>query len=187
MSNANAVDYDCLDYAVEATHGAATAFPMLRRTTQGQIFNCPVVDGNDDTIQFAVGQYNDALNPFGIQYGHITYLGVSPATANMLVGWTPWAVCYSQGGNGQLVVQQRVGDLAESQERLIEHELAHAYLGAPDYYNNPSCFSGNTTAALVASPTGSAAFSPAGKDAVRYWALMDTRTRGASALAVSAR
>jgi hypothetical protein len=181
MNSSSGVDYGCLDYTAEATYGASTAFPTMRRITSGQIFGCPVEDGEDAAIQSAVDQFNSAMNPFGIKYGYITYGGTSSASSNMTMGWTPWAACVaSQGAGGVLVVQQRQEQTETTRTVLVSHELAHAYLGAPDYYSQRSCFSGNTTCALFDCPATAATFSEAGKDATRYWALMDARTRGRS-------
>lgn len=182
MNAASSVDYGCLDYTAEAMLGASTAFPTLRRVTSGQILGCPIEDGEDDAIESAVGQFNQALNPFGIKYGLIIYVGTGASSANMTIGWAPWdASAASKGGGGYAVVQKRDGQTATTRRVLVAHELAHAYLGAPDYYDQPACFSGNTTCALVACPVAEPSFSSAGQDAARYWALMDSRTRGRSA------
>jgi hypothetical protein len=184
LMNASAgVDYACLDYTGEAPHGASSAFPTLHRYTTATLLGCPVEDGPDEPIQLAVDQFNEALNPFGVRYGYVDYRGADGATGNMAVAWTPRSACVaSKGGSGLLVVQQDPSITPTRETILVIHELGHAYLGAPDYYNNRSCFSGNLACAFLdcAPAADEATFSPAGQDAARYWALIDSRTRGAS-------
>ncbi len=179
MNAANGVSYDCLDYTEEAGRGATSAFPDLHRVTTGTIYGCPIADGPDGPFQTAVDQFNDAMNPFGLRYGFIDYRGADAMTGLMTGGWSNRAVCqFSAGGNGMLVAQQDDKMTPENRAWLVAHELAHAYLGAPDYYHRESCFGGGLTCALVGCPPTSAYFTPAGKDAVRYWALTDSRMRG---------
>lgn len=183
MNASSGADYECLDYTAEATHGASTAFPQLHRYTTGTLLSCPVEDGPDEPIQLAVDQLNHALNPFGLQYGSVDYRGADGATGPMAIAWTPRTACVaSKGGSGFLVIQQDPSITSTRETILVIHELGHAYLGAPDYYNNRSCFSGVLTCAFLncAPDADSPTFSPAGQDAARYWALMDSRLRGAS-------
>ena len=179
MNAATGVSYDCLDYTAEAVRGASSAYPDLHRATTGTIYGCPLEDGPDEPFQAAVDLFNEALNPFGLRYGKIDYLGADGATGTMMGGWSSRSVCQaSAGGYGMLVAQYRATDPAMWHTIWVAHELAHAYLGAPDYYQNRSCFSGNLTGAFFGTPATAATFTPAGKDAARYWALTDSRMRG---------
>jgi hypothetical protein len=185
MSTASGVDYRCLDYTGEAVHGATTSFPDLHRQTTGTLFGCPVEDGPDDPIELAVGQFNEALSPFGLRYGAIDYRGADATIGAMAVGWTTRDACpASMGAGGAMVLRKYPPDAAVWGPVWAIHELSHAYLGAPDYYLNGACFSGNVVCSLLGCSEGNPpryAFTEAGKDAARYWALTDSRTRGRSA------
>ena len=90
----------------------------------------------------------------------------------MFVGWSNRASCSAaMGGGGWLVVRYDSNDSSDDQALWMIHELAHAYLGAPDYYQNRSCFSGDVSNALLDTDIRgfrSWEFSQRGKDSARY-------------------
>jgi hypothetical protein len=187
MSTASGLNYSCLDYQAqeESVTGASSDFPTMNRKTDGTIFNHKVVDGPDAPIEFAVSQFNTALNPFGIRYGAIEYLGVTTSTADMTVGWSTAALLSPNrgyGGGGMAIfaidgINTDYDTLWYGQVGTIVHELGHAYLGAPDYLNNTGCFgfAGNLTCAFLPCAVKGTTFSASGADAARYWALTNRR------------
>jgi len=185
MSTASGVDYSCLDYSAESVAGASTDFPALVRLTAGTIFNYPVVDGPDEPILFSVSQFNAALNPFGIRYGSIQYLGATASAADMTIGWSTAALLSPNrgyGGSGQAIVavdgiNTEFDTLWHGQVMTVVHELAHAYLGAPDYITNTGCFgfAGNLSCVFLPCALRGTTFSAVGADAARYWALTNRR------------
>lgn len=182
MNAASGTNYDCLDYAAEKTSGMRTLFVTLRRVATGQIFGVQVVDGPDAPFEYAVEQFNSALNPFGVMYGHIQYVGLA-MSADMTGGWSLLSDGGKNlGGIGQFVIVT-IGSSAYEQfwgPVYAIHELGHAYLGAPDYYQNTGCFGGNLSCAFVECIPSitEATFTPSGADAARYWALMGNQTVG---------
>jgi len=118
------------------------------------------------------------MNPFGLHYGYIDYLGAGSSDAEMKAGWSSMTGCRSSlGGWGSLVLRRRPESPLYLQYWWAIHELSHAYFGAPDYYDTPGCFEGNVTCALLDCFEQSAGFSASGQDAARYWALTDKRAR----------
>jgi hypothetical protein len=185
MSTGSSVDYSCLDYMEESVSGASSDFPTLGRRTQGTIFNHAVVDGPDAPIAFAVSQFNTALNPFGIRYGAIQYLGATTSAADMYIGWSTAALLSptrGYGGGGMAIVavdgvNTNYDTLWYGQVGTVVHELGHAYLGAPDYLNNTGCFgfAGNLSCVFLSCAVKGTTFSAVGADAARYWALTNRR------------
>jgi len=88
MSTANGANYTCLDIPGQI-RGALSGFVTLARTTSGTMWNCPVVDGPDEPFQFGVDQFNEAMNPFGVRFGFITYAGTISSGSDMTGAWTP--------------------------------------------------------------------------------------------------
>jgi len=117
------------------------------------------------------------MDPFGIQFGRITYQGPSSLSANMTGAWSPRSLCStSSGGAGWFLVQLSDTLSTLSRDRTVIHELAHAYFGAPDYADAPSCYGGTLHCAFLDCSTATTEFSAPGKDAARYWALIDLRS-----------
>jgi hypothetical protein len=205
MSTAGGANYTCLDSGWQPSDGWTRRYTTLRLAAGGeQVLGQPIVDWSDESFRFFAGEFSRALNPFGLQYGRVDFVG--NAAGEMTSGWGGDQVAAGWDGMllsapGQFVVDITARDL-ESWYRfqprmygwywihiagsVVVHGLAHAYLSAPDYWQNLACTdgSGDVACVLVACPASSSVFyqttpplTAAGKDAVRYWALMNGRLR----------
>ena len=137
-----------------------------------------MVDGPDEVFAAMVDQYDSALNPFGIQYGSVQYLGLSASSADITAAYSPDTSCPIPGGCGGLASDSgfwivrwptKASNWMEILRVFAMHEFAHVYLKAPDYTDNPACGGGNLSYLLV-DQTG--LLTPKGRAAIAYWALI---------------
>lgn len=197
MSTEGGANYGCLDYC-PACHGLRPfRYVSMRLAAEGEDVHGYLARlASDFPFRYAAEAFNDALSVPGVSLGRIDFGTVAPTT---LIG--AWATIPASGLGfpDAALIHYRFGDpdantclpTCESgttpyeynlryASALALHELAHTYLSAPDFDNRPGCAtngSGNLLCVLIdcRDVSGYPVLSSAGKDAIRYWALMNHR------------
>jgi hypothetical protein len=174
MDNRRTPDYTCFD-AGDTTwfdRGFRERYTTLRKVVGEILFdNYLAEDGPDVPFEWATQEFTRALNPYGLPYGRVAF---SRGPAAMKCGWyfgyhPSWIGVASAQGSGVFWIA--AGLDPPKAEEVAMHELAHAYLGAPDYYKHKEC-SGTLSRVLLVWGAGDWVLSPQGEDAIRYWSLM---------------
>jgi len=173
MNTSSGVSYDCLDYRGErGPGGIATRYATLRRASPGDtslpdlFTRYAPTSGPDDHFKWAAELFTKALNPFGVAFGSVTF--VNAASADIVGGWA------NVSGMGTATAGAfAVWDGYRSYPMIPTpaHELAHAWLGAPDYYENRACWEGGGLTGLLFTGGAGQGLSRRGDDGLRYWAL----------------
>jgi hypothetical protein len=190
MNASNGTDYSCADvgdtnWDPKALGGARYGTIRLAGSGEsflyGQSHSYLIQDGSDDDLIQAVKDVNSVLNPFGLAFARMDYVG-RVATASISAGWSA-DIPPNQGvaGPGLGVPWIAVGpDIVrpESHEAYVLwiHELLHAWQNAPDYYHSGRCSTNGLSCLLWdcagGPPRSVVPLSPQGRDIVRYWTLM---------------
>ncbi len=190
INASNGTDYDCADggdwnwYPPKSLGGAR--YGTIRLASAGETFvgsqgtRYAIQDGSDDDLIQAVTDVNSVLNPFGLAFARMDYVG-RVATASISAGWSgDVSPNWGLAGPGRAVpwiaansVNDRPG--LHVAYRTWIHELLHAWQNAPDYTQS-SC-SGFSLDCLLwdcvgGYPRSVGPLSPKGRDMVRYWTLM---------------
>jgi hypothetical protein len=180
MNAKNGANYNCMD--APGDKGWSWALMQygrdatLRMAPPGEEFHgYHATSGPEEAMSAAAAVASAALNPFGIKYGQITYVGATgPLRMTGIFSREPLlsdrfgtASGLSFGADGIAVNWSRPMPLA-STISVILHELTHSYFGAPDYYDSPGCGSHLDS---VAGINSNGTLSPKGRDAFAYWAL----------------
>ncbi len=87
MSTASGVDYTKADAQIVGTEQPVARYATMRRARAGEpVLGQIAVDETDDSFRFAAEQFTAALNPFGLQYGQISFVG-NAVTADITAAW----------------------------------------------------------------------------------------------------
>jgi hypothetical protein len=140
-----------------------------------------MVDGPDDQpFRLVAETYTQVLNPFGMAYGRLDFVGKAASGAGIVGGFADTNVAGGLAGIGAFWI--RLPDLAphnpvpypNTSWAAAMHEGAHAYLGTPDFHF--STCTPSMERFLFEIPPLAATFmwvvSRMGEDFIRYWSLM---------------
>lgn len=173
MNLSNGVSYECLDYNRErGAGGISSRYATLRRASPMDavrpdlfVLYAPL-DGPDDQFRWAAELFTRALNPFGLKFGSVTF--TTSGTADIVAGWAD-IPGMGLATSGTFAVSEKYRSYPANPAPA--HELAHAWLGASDYFQNRGCWEGQALDGLLFSGGVEHGLSPRGEDALRYWAL----------------
>lgn len=209
MNASNGASYACADAGDQGDwdpsfatmgYGEDGRFGTLRTAPVGETFThsariWTAEDAFDGPGEFAVRELNTALNPFGIAYAGLSYLGTTRTPATIAIVYMNTAPCGAdcslatwvamgmpeKGGPGSAYWKSWAD--AWSPDGLM-HELAHSWFRAQDYRTKSECGrvpqypNQGSLSYLLRDPARrfpggqSPWFSESGKDIARYWALM---------------
>lgn len=196
MSTLNRTDYACLDYCPTCYGTKAFRVATMRMALEGEdVHGYRARAASDRPFRHAANLMTEALNVGGLHLGGVEL--VSSPRADLVGAWADIPAS-GYGYRDAAVVNFRFGDPTAEECRpysclngltplehnlryaayLALHEFGHTYLSAPDYDARPGCAAGgNLLCMLIACPPddGYPVLSPAGRDAIRYWALMNHR------------
>jgi hypothetical protein len=182
MDDTTGVNYACLDDA----YGAKAELTLhrdttLRRLSPGQVFHeystRPASPGDEPFVR-AARMYSEALSPFGLRYGSISF--VQSGEASLVGGYAD----IPHGGlaywtEGILLLwtddDERYYPVFSSMQTrsltdVAVHELTHVLLGVIDAQHVPACGGKDLDQIMYDEDRGT--FTPQGKAAVAFWALI---------------
>ncbi len=153
----NALDgteYDCVEggFVPNMSHwpvGYLHSFAGLRRAAAGEVLGgYTAIDGPEEGFRAAAAAFSDGLNPFGIKYGSLAFVGTGQAdVAGAYVDSLPpgdvgmggpnmfWILLNAAGRQALIDTPDYKWDLAVT----TFHEVAHAHLGFVDPPGNTTC------------------------------------------------
>ncbi len=201
MSTLSRVAYASLDAVGGLTLRDLPRYATLRMAGAGEdILGYHTLDASDESFRFTAAAFTNALNPFGLPYGRVDYIegptaditsgmvaaySETPITCNLVGAVTGRFWVNSAYTKSSALYPPIVGGICWAPPMYYYHVyggalamrgLSEAYLGAPD-----GIF---IECILTRCPEhGTWTFDPAppltdqGKDAVRYWALMNGALR----------
>lgn len=183
MNASNGANYRCADtgdadWFPSAAMGGAR-YGTLRLASAGEAFidgqkkGHAILDGPEAELIRAVDQVNTVLNPFGLLFGRMDYVGRASA-ASISAGWTndiePRYAGMAFSSLAWIIARPTIAG-SPGGDRVWVHELVHVWQKAPDYYTRPDC-SSHLDCLLWDCSVGALPLSPKGQDLVRYWTLM---------------
>jgi len=187
MNASNGTDYNCADANWNPKSLGGARYGTIRLAGSGETFvggsgqRYAIRDGSDDDLIQAVTHVNGVLNPFGLPFARMDYIGRG-ATASISAGWSGdippnyWGLAGPGLAVPWMVVSSEIDRPGVHYAyRLWIHELLHAWQNAPDYAQS-SCSSFGLDCLLWDCPgdhqSSVVPLSPRGRDIVRYWSLM---------------
>jgi hypothetical protein len=192
MNASSGADYKCADNGDAAwLPGKALGgarYGTLRLASAGEVFrgsqntSYVVQNGTEDDLMAAVDQVNAVLNPFGLSFARMDYVG-RVSTASISAGWsadlppTLWGLAQPATVAPWIAVTSSLDRSGNhSAYHMWIHELIHAWQNAPDYYKQAGCGGSGLDCVLWDCPGDHVRsvipLSPRGRDIVRYWTLM---------------
>ncbi len=197
MSTLNGTDYACLDYCPTCYGTKPFRVATMRMALEGEdVHGYRARAASDRPFRHAASLMTEALNVAGLHLGGVDLVTSPPA--NLIGAWADIPAS-GYGYRDAAVLDSRFGDPSAQECRpyacregstpyeqnlryaayVALHEFAHTYLSAPDYDARPGCAAGgNLLCMLVACPPDTESYPmlfPSGRDAIRYWALMNHR------------
>jgi hypothetical protein len=189
MNASNGTDYNCADAGDAAwnpkslggaRYGTIRLAGRGESFVYGQTYRYATQDGSDTDLIQAVTDVNNVLNPFGLAFARMDYVG-RVATASISAGWSgdvfPNAGLAGPGLAVPWIAVNSEYDRPGSHFAYVVwiHELLHAWQNAPDYAHS-SCSTSGLDCLLWdcagGPPRSVVPLSPQGRDIVRYWTLM---------------
>jgi hypothetical protein len=193
MNASNETDYSCADAGdtdwnpgLKSLGGAR--YGTIRLAGSGESFvggqgnRYAILDGSDDDLVQAVTDVNNVLNPFGLAFARMDYVG-RVATASISAGWSGdippnyWGWAHPGLAVPWIAVRSDLDRPGSHIPYVVWiHELLHAWQNAPDYYTRSRCSTAGLDCVLWdcagGPPRSVVPLSPQGRDIVRYWTLM---------------
>jgi hypothetical protein len=190
MNASNGTDYNCADVGDTDWNPSSKSLGGARygtirlagsgETFVGQSNSYAIQDGSDSDLIQAVKDVNSVLNPFGLAFARMDYVG-RVATASISAGWSAdippnWGFARPGVAVPWIAVGPDIDHPASHGAYVVWiHELLHAWQNAPDYYHSRCSTDGLNCLVWDCAggpPSSVVPLSPQGRDIVRYWTLM---------------